>query len=239
MAKSELKSQSSRTSPSQASAGKTSPDKTSSGKVSLGKASAGKVSPNTTRSDKASARPYLPRLKALYFTELRPRLQQSLGIENPLAVPRLEKIVLNMGVGEATSDRKFIEGASDDLRRISGQQPVVTRAKKSIAAFKVRENMALGVKATLRGDRMYEFLDRLVTIALPRVRDFRGLSPRAFDSHGNYSLGLHEQIVFPEIDYDKVAKIRGMQVVICTNSSNDAHALELLRGFNLPFSQAS
>jgi large subunit ribosomal protein L5 len=152
-----------------------------------------------------------------------------------MRIPRLEKIVLNMGVGEAVNDRKKVENASNDLAMIAGQRPVITRARKSIATYKVRENMALGAKVTLRGDRMYEFLDRLVTIALPRVKDFRGLNPKSFDGRGNYAMGLKEHIVFPEIDYDKVDEIWGMDVIVCTSAQTDDEARELLRGFNFPF----
>jgi large subunit ribosomal protein L5 len=152
-----------------------------------------------------------------------------------MRVPRLEKIVLNMGVGEAVNDRKKVENASKDLAMISGQRPVITRARKSIATYKVRENMALGAKVTLRGDRMYEFIDRLVTIARPRVKDFRGLNPKSFDGRGNFALGLKEHIVFPEIDYDQVDEIWGMDVIVCTTAQSDDEARELLRGFNFPF----
>jgi large subunit ribosomal protein L5 len=152
-----------------------------------------------------------------------------------MQVPRLEKIVLNMGVGEAVNDRKKVENAAADLAMIAGQKPVTTRARKSVATYKVREGMPLGAKVTLRGFRMYEFLDRLVTIALPRVKDFRGLNPKSFDGRGNYALGLKEHIVFPEIDYDKVDEIWGMDVIVCTNARTDDEARELLRAFNFPF----
>lgn len=178
---------------------------------------------------------YMPRLRQMYDNELRGKLREQFGYSNIMQVPRLEKIVVNMGVGDAVQDRKFLNGAVDDLTRITGQKPVVTRAKKSIATFKLREGMAIGAKVTLRRERMYEFLDRLITIALPRVRDFRGLNGRAFDGRGNYALGLKEQIVFPEIEYDKVDKVRGMDVVICTTAGSDAEAKALLAGFNLPF----
>jgi large subunit ribosomal protein L5 len=152
-----------------------------------------------------------------------------------MEVPRLDKIVINMGVGEAVQDSKKIEAAVRDLTAIAGQRPVVTRAKKSIATFKVRENMPIGCKVTLRGDRMYEFLDRLITIALPRVRDFRGVSPKSFDGRGNYALGLKEQLVFPEVDYDKIDAVRGMDIVICTTARTDQEAKALLKGFQMPF----
>jgi large subunit ribosomal protein L5 len=157
------------------------------------------------------------------------------GYKNPMEVPRLDKIVINMGVGEAVQDSKKIEAAVKDLTAIAGQRPVVTRAKKSIATFKVRENMPLGCKVTLRADRMYEFLDRLITVALPRVRDFRGVSAKSFDGRGNYALGLKEQLVFPEVDYDKIDVVRGMDIVICTTAKTDAEAKALLKGFQMPF----
>jgi len=176
-----------------------------------------------------------PRLKKLYGDVVRAQLMQDFGYGNLLAVPRLEKIVLNMGVGEGSQDRKVLETALNELMLIAGQKPVITKAKKSIATFKIRDGMSIGCKVTLRRDRMYEFLDRLINIALPRVRDFRGLSPKSFDGRGNYALGLREQIVFPEIDYDKIDKIRGLDVVICTTASSDQEALALLKALNMPF----
>lgn len=178
---------------------------------------------------------YTPRFKALYADTIRPKLKESFGYTNPMMTPRIEKVVINMGVGDAVSDRKAVEAAAADLARIAGQRPVITTAKKSIAGFKVREGMALGAKVTLRKDRMYEFLDRLITVALPRVRDFRGLSPKSFDGRGNYALGLKEHIVFPEIDYDKVDKVRGMDIVVCTTARTDEEARALLTEFNFPF----
>lgn len=178
---------------------------------------------------------YKPRLKSHYEQVVRKALVEKFGYGNPMQVPKIEKVVLNMGVGEAVNDRKKVESAAADLAMISGQRPVVTRARKSIATFKVRDGMALGTKVTLRGDRMYEFLDRLVTIALPRVKDFRGLNPKSFDGRGNYAMGLKEHIVFPEIDYDKVDQIWGMDVIVCTLAPSDDEARELLRGFNFPF----
>ena len=175
------------------------------------------------------------RLKEVYDTEIKSAMMEQFGYSNVHQVPKLEKIVLNMGVGDATEDRKRVEGASEDLTRITGQKPVATRAKKSIAGFKLREGMAVGAKVTLRQDRMYEFLDRLITIALPRVRDFRGLNGKSFDGRGNYAMGLKEHIVFPEIDYDKVEKIRGMDIIVCTTARSDDEARELLREFNFPF----
>jgi large subunit ribosomal protein L5 len=177
----------------------------------------------------------LPRLKQRYREVVHGELKSQFGYANDLEVPRLEKIVINMGIGEGVADRKKVEAATTDLTKIAGQKPVVTRAKKSVATFKLREGMAIGCKVTLRHDRMYEFLDRLLTIALPRVRDFRGTSPRSFDGRGNYAMGLREQIVFPEISYDEVDEIRGMDIVICTTAKTDDEARALLQGFNMPF----
>ncbi len=178
---------------------------------------------------------YEPRLKTHYRETVRAALKEEFGYKNDMQIPRLEKIVLNMGVGEAVSDSKKIKAAHDDLMAIAGQKPVVTKAKKSIAGFKVREGMPLGVKVTLRGDRMFEFLDRLITIALPRVRDFRGVKGSAFDGRGNYAMGLKEHIVFPEINFDKVDEVWGMDIIICTNADTDAEAKALLKHFNMPF----
>jgi large subunit ribosomal protein L5 len=185
----------------------------------------------------AAPRPkdYKPRMKSHYEKVVREALQKKFEYKNNMQVPRIEKIVLNMGVGEAVNDRKKVENAAADLAMIAGQKPVTTRARKSVATYEVREGMPLGAKVTLRGYRMYEFLDRLVTIALPRVKDFRGLNPKSFDGRGNYALGLKEHIVFPEIDYDKVDQIWGMDVIVCTNARNDEEARELLRAFNFPF----
>ena len=177
----------------------------------------------------------MTRMQDHYKTTVVPALLEQFGYGNPMQVPRLEKVVVNMGVGEAAREGKKIEGAVTDLIAIAGQKPVITKAKKSIAAFKLREGMTVGVKVTLRRDRMYEFLDRLITIALPRVRDFRGVSEASFDGRGNYALGLKEQIVFPEIDYDAVDEVRGLDVVIVTTASTDDEARALLRGFNMPF----
>lgn len=176
-----------------------------------------------------------PRLQEIYTTTIVPQMTTDFYYKNRLEVPRLDKIVINMGVGEASQDKKKMEGAVTDLQLISGQKAIVTRAKKSIAGFKLREEMIVGCKVTLRRQRMYEFLDRLVTIALPRVRDFRGLNPKSFDGRGNYAMGIKEQIVFPEIDYDKVDAIRGMDIVICTTAKTDAEAKALLVAFNMPF----
>jgi large subunit ribosomal protein L5 len=175
------------------------------------------------------------RLQEHYESTVKAALRQEFGYKNLMEVPRLDKIVVNMGVGEAVGDRKAVENAAGELALISGQKAIITKARKSIATFKVREGMALGCKVTLRRDRMYEFLDRLVNIALPRVRDFRGLNGKSFDGRGNYALGLKEQIVFPEIDYDKVDKVRGMDIIICTTATTDAEAKALLRGFDFPF----
>ncbi len=175
------------------------------------------------------------RLQEVYANEIVPGLKSEFNYQNPMEVPKLDKIVINMGVGEASQDRKKMDGAVADLTLISGQKPIVTRAKKSIAGFKLREEMIVGCKVTLRRQRMYEFLDRLVTITLPRVRDFRGLNGKSFDGAGNYAMGIKEQIVFPEIDYDKVDEIRGMDIVICTTAKTDAEAKALLKAFNMPF----
>jgi large subunit ribosomal protein L5 len=175
------------------------------------------------------------RLQSQYEEKLRTALKEQFGFTNDNEIPKLDKIVLNIGVGETTQDSKKINGAVDDLTRISGQKPVVTTAKKSIAQFKLREGMPIGCKVTLRGQRMYEFLDRLVNIAMPRIRDFRGISDKSFDGRGNYALGLKEQIIFPEIEYDKVDTVRGMDIIICTTAKTDEQALALLKGFNLPF----
>ncbi|MCB1526927.1 MAG: 50S ribosomal protein L5 [Hyphomicrobiaceae bacterium] len=178
---------------------------------------------------------YKPRMKALYQDKVRAAMMDKFGYANQMQIPRLEKIVLNMGIGEAVADRKKVENAAGDLALIAGQKPVTTKARKSIATFKVRDGMTLGAKVTLRGNRMFEFLDRLVTIAMPRIKDFRGLNPKSFDGRGNFSMGLKEHIVFPEIDYDKVDEIWGMDVVVCTSAKNDEEARELLRNFNFPF----
>lgn len=176
-----------------------------------------------------------PRLKKHFEEKVRPALSEQFNYSNPMMMPRLEKIVLNVGVGKAVQDSKKVKAAAEELSRIAGQKPVVTRAKKSIAGFKVRDGMPLGCKVTLRGTRMYEFLDRLITIALPRVRDFRGVSPRAFDGQGNYNMGLKEQIVFPEIEYDQIDEIRGMNITICTTAKSDEEAHALLKAFDMPF----
>ena len=176
----------------------------------------------------------MARLKELYELEIKKSLKEKLGFKNDMAIPKIEKISINMGVGEASQDKGKIDGAVNDLKLISGQQPVITSARKSVAGFKLREGVNVGVKVTLRKQKMYEFLDRLVNIALPRVRDFRGLSKKSFDGKGNYSLGLKEQIVFPEIDYDNLDSLRGMDITIVTSAKNDEQGLELLKSFNLP-----
>jgi large subunit ribosomal protein L5 len=177
----------------------------------------------------------MARLKEHYEKVVRPRLQEEFKYKNALQVPRIEKIVINMGVGEATQDSKRIQAAVAELTAISGQKPVTTRARKSIASFKLREGMVIGAKVTLRRERMYEFLDRLVNVALPRVRDFRGLSAKSFDGRGNFNMGVREQIIFPEIDYDKVDAVRGMDIVIVTSAKTDEEARALLKGFDFPF----
>jgi large subunit ribosomal protein L5 len=178
---------------------------------------------------------YKPRLRADYDDRIVAAMTERFGYKNKLEVPRLEKIVINMGVGDATQDKKRVETAAGEMQAISGQKPVITKAKKSIAQFKLREGMPIGCKVTLRRERMYEFLDRLVTIALPRVRDFRGLNPKSFDGRGNYAMGLKEQIIFPEVNYDQIDKVRGMDVIITTTAKTDEEARELLRLFNFPF----
>jgi large subunit ribosomal protein L5 len=178
---------------------------------------------------------YTPRLRQHYADKVRAQLKEEFGYKNDMQIPRLDKIVLNMGVGEAVSDSKKIRAAEADLTQIAGQKPVVTKAKTSIAGFKVREDMPIGVKVTLRRDRMYEFLDRLITIAMPRIRDFRGVNPKSFDGRGNYALGLKEHIVFPEINFDKIEQVWGMDIVICTTARTDAEAKALLKHFNMPF----
>jgi large subunit ribosomal protein L5 len=178
---------------------------------------------------------YTARLRADYNERIVPAMIERFGYKNRMEVPRLDKIVLNMGVGEATQDKKKVETAAAEMELIAGQKPVITKAKKSIAQFKLREGMPIGVKVTLRADRMYEFLDRLVTIALPRVRDFRGLNPKSFDGRGNYAMGLKEQLVFPEINYDRIEKVRGLDIIITTTANTDDEARELLRLFNFPF----
>ena len=178
---------------------------------------------------------YTPRMKAAYQAKVRAALKEEFGYKNDMQIPKLDKIVLNMGVGEAVKDTKKVKQAAEELSKIAGQKAVVTHAKKSIAGFRVREEMPLGCKVTLRADRMYEFLDRLITIALPRVRDFRGVKGSSFDGRGNYAMGLKEQIVFPEIDFDKVDDILGMDIIICTTAKTDAEAKALLKHFNMPF----
>jgi large subunit ribosomal protein L5 len=175
------------------------------------------------------------RLKDRYQKEVAPAIAKEFGIENPMAIPRVQKVVLNMGMGEAIANAKILDTAADELRAITGQKPVITKAKKSIASFKLRQGMPIGVMVTLRGDRMYEFLDRLVSIALPRVRDFRGVSPKAFDGRGNYTIGVREQLIFPEIDFNKVDKLRGMNISIITTARNDEQARALLKGLGMPF----
>ena len=178
-----------------------------------------------------------PRLKERYLAEVRPALKDELELGNIMEVPRFEKIVVNCGVGKATQQQSLIEGAQRDIEAITGQKTVVTRARKSIANFKLREGQPIGVKVTLRGDRMWEFFDRLVSLAIPRIRDFRGLSPRSFDGHGNYTFGITEQLIFPEIDYDRIDTVRGMDITIVTTASTDDEGRALLRAFGFPFRQ--
>jgi len=175
------------------------------------------------------------RLKKEYLEKIKPAMKQQFGYKNDMQIPRLDKIVINMGVGENASDSKKIHGAVADMTAISGQKPQIARSRKSIAGFKLRENIPIGCKVTLRGDRMYEFLDRLITIAMPRIRDFRGVSDKSFDGNGNYALGIKEQIIFPEINFDKIEAIRGMDIIICTTAKKDDEARALLKGFKMPF----
>lgn len=177
----------------------------------------------------------MPRLKEKYNKEIVSQLESELGIQNIMEVPRLSKIVVNMGVGAAAGDAKLLDAAMNDMRVITGQQPMVTRAKKSIAGFHIREGQAIGCKVTLRGDRMWEFLDRLLATAIPRIRDFRGLNPNSFDSHGNYSMGVTEQLIFPEVDYDKIDRTRGMDITFVTSTEDDEHARALLKALGFPF----
>ena len=179
----------------------------------------------------------MARLKQRYQKDIAPAIAKEFGIKNPMAIPRLEKIVLNMGMGEAIANSKVLDTALAELTSISGQKPVITKAKKSIASFKLRQGMPIGVMVTLRGDRMYEFFDRLVSVALPRVRDFRGVSPKAFDGRGNYTIGIREQLIFPEIDFNKVDKLRGMNISIVTTARNDEQARALLKSLGMPFRQ--
>jgi large subunit ribosomal protein L5 len=182
-----------------------------------------------------SEQPYVPRLKTRFREQAVPSLMKELGLSNPMQVPRLEKITLNMGVGDALKDGRMLEAAVDDLAVITGQKAIITKARKSIAGFKLREGMPIGAKVTLRGDRMWEFLDRLVSIAIPRIRDFRGLNPNAFDGRGNFTLGLTEQLIFPEIDYDKVVQVRGMDITVGTTARNDEEGRALLVALGFPF----
>jgi len=177
----------------------------------------------------------MARLKELYKSKLKGSLQKELGIENVMAIPMVSKIVVNMGVGEASQNAKLLDGAVADMTAITGQKPVITKARKSVANFKLREGMGVGCRVTLRGEQMWEFLDRLVNIALPRIRDFKGISPKSFDGRGNYSLGIREQIIFPEIEYDKVDKVRGMDITICTTARTNEEGLALLKQFRMPF----
>jgi large subunit ribosomal protein L5 len=193
--------------------------------------------PKAEKAEKKPASNYVPRLKAQFEKDIRAKLTKDFGYTNPMQVPVITKVVLNMGIGEGVNDRKKVENASNDLSMIAGQKSVITRSRKSIATFKLRDGQAIGTKVTLRKSRMYDFIDRLVNIALPRVRDFRGLNPKSFDGRGNYSLGLKEHIVFPEIDYDKASDVWGMDITICTTARTDDEARALLAAFNFPFRQ--
>ncbi|QIG51483.1 50S ribosomal protein L5 [Nordella sp. HKS 07] len=182
---------------------------------------------------------YTPRLRKQYDEEIVKKLTEQFGYTNPMEVPKLDKIVLNMGIGEATADSKLVQVAVGELEKIAGQKVVITKARKAIATFKIRENLAIGGKVTLRKTRMYEFLDRLITIALPRVRDFRGLSSTSFDGHGNYAMGIKEHLIFPEIDYDKIDRVWGLDVIVCTTAKSDDEARALLEAFNFPFRKSA
>jgi large subunit ribosomal protein L5 len=215
------------------------PDKAAKGEKGAPKGKGDQGGKGQPKAEKTARTPrpkdYKPRLKTHYEKVVREDMTKQFGYKNRLQIPRVEKVVLNMGIGEAVNDRKKVDAAAKDLAMIAGQRPVVTRARKSIATYKLRDGMPIGAKVTLRGDRMYEFLDRLVTIALPRVKDFRGLNPKSFDGRGNFALGLREHIVFPEINYDDVDEIWGMDVIVCTSAGTDEEARALLRGFNFPF----
>lgn len=190
---------------------------------------------NEEKKAQAAKDDYVPRLKTVYTDKVQGALQEQFGYTNPMMVPKIEKIVVNMGVGEAATDAKAIDGAVEDLRVICGQQPLITKAKKSIASFKLRAGMRIGAKVTLRGDRMWDFLDRLISVAIPRIRDFRGISPKSFDGRGNFSMGVTEQTIFPEIDFDKVDRVRGMDITIVTTATTDEEGKALLSGFGFPF----
>jgi large subunit ribosomal protein L5 len=215
------------------------------GKEAAGKKAAGKKAKPEARVAAEGAASALvdlstvppPRLKGIYDTVVRQTLTEQFGYKNPMQVPTLDKVVINMGIGEAVADRKKVESAAGDLALIAGQKPVITKSRKAISTYKLRENQPIGCKVTLRKSRMFEFIDRLINIALPRVRDFRGLNPKSFDGRGNYSLGLKEHIVFPEIDYDKVAEVWGMDITVCTTARTDEEARALLTAFNFPFRQ--
>jgi large subunit ribosomal protein L5 len=207
------------------------------GKAEPKKAKAEKAAPVAKAAPGSDAVPadYVPRLRKHYDEVVRPALVKEFGYDNAMQVPKITKIVLNMGVGEATTDSKLVQVAATELEKIAGQKPVITKSRKAIAQFKIRENLAIGTKVTLRKVRMYEFLDRLINIALPRVRDFRGLTDRSFDGNGNYAFGIKEHIIFPEIDYDKIDRVWGMDVIICTTAKSDAEARALIDAFNFPF----
>src|SRR5271154_147800 len=213
------------------------PDAGAEAKAGKGKGRPAQTEVATAGRPKSAPKDYVARLKKIYQDEVVPKLLKEFGYKNALQVPKIEKVVLNMGVGEAVNDTKKVTSAANDLALIAGQKPVITHARKAIATFKVRENMPIGAKVTLRKTRMYEFLDRLVTIALPRIRDFRGLSPKSFDGRGNFAMGIKEHLVFPEIDYDKAESMLGLDVIVCTTAKSDDEARALLRAFNFPFRQ--
>jgi large subunit ribosomal protein L5 len=217
-------------------AGARAPQRTPAGKAQGGARSGPDIARTAGRAA-GSAGASVPRLKARYREELRAKLREELGLANVMEVPRLEKVIVNMGVGRATQQPSLIEGAQRDIEVITGQKSVVTRAKKSIAGFKLRAGMPIGVRVTLRGDRAWEFLDRLISLAIPRVRDFRGLSPRSFDGHGNYTFGVNEQLIFPEVDYDRIDTVRGMDITIVTTARTDGEGRAFLRAFGFPFRQ--
>src|ERR1700722_14920559 len=213
------------------------PDAGAEAKAGKGKGRPAQTEAATAGRPKSAPKDYVARLRKVYQDEIVPKLVKEIGYKNALQVPKIEKVVLNMGVGEAVNDTKKVTSAANDLALIAGQKAIVTRARKAISTFKVREHMPIGAKVTLRKTRMYEFLDRLLTIALPRARDFRGLNPKSFDGHGNYALGIKEHIVFPEIDYDKTESVVGMDITVCTTAGNDDEARALLTAFNFPFRQ--
>ncbi len=209
--------------------------KSAEGKGKSAKAEKAAAAPKAAPGSEVTPADYVPRLRKHYDEVVRPALIKQFGYENAMQVPKITKIVLNMGIGEATQDSKLVQVAASEMEKIAGQKPVITKTRKAIAQFKIRENLAIGAKVTLRKVRMYEFLDRLINIALPRVRDFRGLTDRSFDGNGNYAFGIKEHIIFPEIDYDRIDRVWGMDIIICTSAKNDAEARALIDAFNFPF----